>query len=110
MKTIDIIIEYINDKTSTYKILREYTPLSLFEIKSRIENHDAVIAVNDLKLDELKKVREIIRSLNNIGTEVVIQDVIGTITLKTLENIISSYEGIAADTEKLDALMFSNEQ
>ena len=24
MKTIDIIIKYINDKTSTYKILREY--------------------------------------------------------------------------------------
>ena len=102
MKTIDIIIKYINDKTSTYKILREYTPLSLSEIKSRIENHDAVITVNDLKLDELKKVREIIRSLNNIGTEVVIQDVTGTITLKILENIISSYEGIAADTERLD--------
>lgn len=110
MKTIDIIIEYINDKASTYKILREYTPLSLSEIKSRIENRDAVIAVNDLKLDELKKVREIIRSLNNIGTEVVIQDVTGTITLKILENIISSYEGIAADAEKLDALMFSDEQ
>ena len=105
MKTIDIIIKYINDKTSTYKILREYTPLSLSEIKSRIENHDAVITVN-----ELKKVREIIRSLNNIGTEVVIQDVTGTITLKILENIISSYEGIAADAEKLDALMFSDEQ
>lgn len=69
-----------------------------------------MITVNDLKLDELKKVREIICSLNNIGTEVVIQDVTGTITLKILENIISSYEGIAADTEKLDALMFSNEQ
>ena len=52
MKTIDIIIEYINDKTSTYKILREYTPLSLSEIKSRIENHDAVIAVNHLKQDD----------------------------------------------------------
>lgn len=109
MKTIDIIIKYINDKTSTYKILREYTPLSLSEIKSRIENHDAVITVNDLKLDELKKVREIIRSLNDIGTEVVIQDVTGTITLKILENIISSYEGIAADAEKLDALMFSED-
>ena len=51
-----------------------------------------------------------IESLNNIGTEVVIQDVTGTITLKILENIISSYEDIAADTEKLDALMFSDEQ
>ena len=109
MKIIEIFIEYDNDKTLTYKILREYTPLSLSEIKSRIDNHDAVIIVNDLKLDELKKAREIIRSLNNIGTEVTIKDFTGDITLKILDNIISSYEGIAADTEKLDSLILSDE-
>jgi len=93
----------------TYKVLREFTPFSLSEIKSRIEKQEPVMSVNDLKLDELKKIREVINRLNNIGTQVKIKDVTGEITLEILNNIISSYEGIARDTEELDELMFSDE-
>lgn len=110
MKTVDIIINHIINKTMTYKVLREFTPFSLSEIKSRIEKHEPVMSVNDLKLDELKKIREVINRLNNLGTKVIIKDVTGEITLEILNNIITSYEGIARDIEELDELMFSDEE
>ena len=110
MKTVDIIINHIINKTMTYKVLRESTPFSLSEIKSRIEKHEPVMSVNDLKLDELKKIREVINRLNNLGTKVIIKDVTGEITLEILNNIITSYEGIARDIEELDELMFSDEE
>ena len=107
MKTVDIIIKQITNKTMTYKVLREFTPFSLSEIKSRIEKHEPVMLVNDLKLDELKKIREAINRLNNLGTKVIIKDVTGEITLEILNNIITSYEEIARDTEEL---IFSDEE
>ena len=110
MKTVDIIINHIINKTMTYKVLREVTPFSLSEIKSRIEKHEPVMSANDLKLDELKKIREAINRLNNLGTKVIIKDVTGEITLEILNNIITSYEGIARDIEELDELMFSDEE
>ena len=110
MKTVDIIINHIINKTMTYKVLREVTPFSLSEIKSRIEKHEPVMSANDLKLDELKKIREVINRLNNLGTKVIIKDVTGEITLEILNNIITSYEGIARDIEELDELMFSDEE
>ena len=66
--------------------------------------------VDDLKLDELRKIRELIHDLRDIGTEVTIKDSTGIITLEILHNIISSYEGIMADIEELDALMFDEEE
>ena len=39
-----------------------------------------------------------------------IKDVTGEITLEILNNIISSYEWIARDTEELDELMFSDQE
>lgn len=110
MRTVDLIINHITNKTMTYKVLREFIPIPLGEIKSRIEKQEPVMSVNDLKLDELKKIREVINRLNNIGTKVIIKDVTGEITLEVLNNIISSYEGIARDTEELDELMFSDEE
>ena len=70
MKTVDIIINHIINKTMTYKVLREFTPFSLSEIKSRIEKHEPVMSVNDLKLDELKKIREVINRLNNFVNQI----------------------------------------
>lgn len=110
MSTVDLIINHITNQTMTYKVLREFTPFSLSEIKSRIEKQEPVMSVNYLKLDELKKIREVINRLNNIGTKVKIKDVTGEITLEILNNIISSYEGIARDTEELDELMFSDQE
>ena len=37
MSTVDLIINHITNQTMTYKVLREFTPFSLSEIKSRIE-------------------------------------------------------------------------
>lgn len=110
MSTVDLIINHITNQTMTYKVLREFTPFSLSEIKSRIEKQEPVISVNDLKLDELKKIREVINRLNDLGTKVIIKDVTVEITLEILNNIISSNEGIARDTEELDELMFSDEE
>mgnify|MGYP000864090540 CR=1 FL=1 len=110
MSTVDLIINHITNQTMTYKVLREFTPFSLSEIKSRIEKQEPVISVNDLKLDELKKIREVINRLNDLGTKVIIKYVTGEITLEILNNIISSNEGIARDTEELDELMFSDEE
>ena len=109
MSTVDLIINHITNQTMTYKVLREFTPFSLSEIKYRIEKNEPVMSVNDLKLDELKKIREVINRLNNLGTKVIVKDVTGEITLEVLNNMIASYEGIAEDTEEIDELMFSDE-
>ena len=106
---LDIRIETIDNKSMTYKILRKYFALPFSQLKLRIENHDPVMEVDDLKLDELRKIRELIHDLSDIGTEVTIKDSTGIITLEVLHNIISSYEGITADIEELDALMFDEE-
>ena len=107
---LDICIDAIANKSLTYKILRKYSTLPFSQLKSRIENHDPVMEVDDLKLDELRRVRELIYELSGIGTEVTIKDSTGIITLGVLHNIISSYEGITADIEELDALMFDEEE
>lgn len=107
---LDICIDAIANKSLTYKILRKYSTLPFSQLKSRIDNHDPVMEVDDLKLDELRRVRELIHDLSDIGTEVTIKDSTGLITLEVLDNIISSYEGITADIEELDTLMFDEEE
>ena len=84
--------------------------MSLSLIQSRIKNHDTVMEVDILDLDELKKVRTLIHDLSGIGTMVTIKDSTGIITLEILSNIISTYEEIAAEREELDALMFDEEE
>lgn len=107
---LDICIDAIANKSLTYKILRKYSTLPFSQLKSRIDNHDPVMEVDDLKLDELRRVRELIHDLSDIGTEVTIKDSTGIITLGVLHNIISSYEGITADIEELDALVLDEEE
>lgn len=107
---LDICIDTIANKSLTYKILRKYSTLPFSQLKSRIDNHDPVMEVDDLKLDELRRVRELIHDLSDIGTEVTIKDSTGIITLGVLHNIISSYEGITADIEELDALVLDEEE
>ena len=106
---LDIRIDAITNKSLTYKILRKYSTLPFSQLKLRVESHDPVMVVDDLKLNELRRVRELIHDLSDIGTEVTIKDSTGIITLEILHNIISSYEGITADIEELDALMFDEE-
>ena len=105
-----IYIDSIGDKSVTYKLLRYYSSLSLSLIQSRIKNHDTVMVVDILDLDELKKVRALIHDLSDIGTRVTMKDSTGVITLKILNNIITTYEEIAAEREELDALMFDEEE
>ena len=105
-----IYIDTIGDKSATYKLLRNYSSLPLSLIQSRIKNHDAVMEVDILYLDELKKVRALIHDLGGIGTMVIMKDSTGVITLEILNNIITTYEEIAAEREELDALMFDEEE
>ena len=105
-----ICIDTIGDKSMTYKLLRNYSSLSLSLIQSRIKNHDTVMEVDILDLDELKKVRALIHDLSSIGTMVTMNDSTGVITLEILNNIITTYEEIAAEREELDALMFDEEK
>ena len=103
-------IDYIGDKSGTYKLLRNYSSLPFSLIQSRIKDHDTVIEVDMLDLDELKKVRELIGELSAIGTKITMRDSTGIITLELLNNIISTFEEIAAEREDLDALMFEEEE
>ena len=105
-----IYIDSIGDKSVTYKLLRNYSSLSLSLIQSRIKNHDTVMEVDSLDLDELKKVRALIHDLSDIGTMVTMKDSSGIITLEILSNIITTYEEIAVEREELDALMFDEEE
>ena len=105
-----ICIDSIGDKTGTYKLLRNYSSLPFSLIQTRINNHDTVMEVDILNLDELKKVRELIGQLTAIGTMVTIRDSTGIISLEILNNIISTFEEIATEREELDALMFEEEE
>ena len=105
-----IYIDSIGDKSVTSKLLRNYSSLSLSLIQSRIKNHDTVMEVDILDLDELKKVRALIHDLSDIGTMVTMKDSTGIITLEILSNIITTYEEIAVEREELDALMFDEEE
>jgi hypothetical protein len=66
-----------------------------------------VLEVDILNLDELKNVRVLIGQLTAIVT---MKDSTGIITLEFLNNIISTFEEIAAEREELDALMFAEEE
>ena len=109
MNTIDIIIDKIGNQLLTYKILRNYTFLSLSEIKSKIDNCEVIASANDIKLIEIKSIRRLIEELYSIGTNVIIRDVTGIINLGILDNIISTYEGVDNDIDSLNEIMFSDE-
>lgn len=105
-----ICIDTIGDKSATYKLLRDYSSLPFSLIQSRIQTHDIMLEVDILDLDELKKVRALIHDLSGIGTMATMKDSTGVITLEILNNIITTYEEIAAEREELDALMFDAEE
>ncbi|RSI67331.1 hypothetical protein D8863_07055 [Streptococcus oralis] len=105
-----IVIDSVGDKSGTYKLLRNYSSLPFSLIQSRIKDHDVVIEVDMLDLDGLRKVRELIHELNAIGTKVTMRDSTGIITLEIVNNLISTFEEIAAEREELDALMFEEEE
>lgn len=105
-----ICIDSIGDKSGTYKLLRTHSSLPFSLIQSRIKDHDMVIEVDMLDLDGLRKVRELVHELNAIGTKVTMRDSTGIISLEIVNNIISTFEEIAAEREELDALMFEEEE
>lgn len=105
-----IFIDSIDDKSGTYKLLRNHSSLPFSLIQSRIKDHDVVIEVDMLDLDGLRKVRELIHELNAIGTKVTMRDSTGIITLEIVNNLISTFEKIAVEREELDALMFEEEE
>jgi len=105
-----IFIDSIGDKSGTYKLLRNYSSLPFSLIQSKINVHNTVIEVDMLDLDGLRKVRELIHELNAIGTKVTMRDSTGIITLEIVNNLISTFEEIAAESEELDALMFEEEE
>ena len=92
-----ICINSIGDKSGTYKLLRNHSSLPFSLIQSRIKDHDAVIEVDMLDLDGLRKVRELVHELNAIGTKVTMRDSTGIISLEILNNIIPTFEEIAAE-------------
>ena len=105
-----ICIDSIGDKSGTYKLLRNYSSLPFSLIQTRINNHDTVMEVDILDMDELKKVKELIGQLTAIGTKVTMRDSTGIITLEIVNNLISTFEEIAVEREELDALMFEEEE
>ncbi len=105
-----IFIDSIGDKSGTYKLLRNHSSLPFSLIQSRIKDHDAVIEVDMLDLSGLRKVRELVHELNAIGTKITMRDSTGIITLEIVNNLISTFEEIVAEREKLDALMFEEEE
>ena len=105
-----ICMDYIGDKLRTYKLLRYYSSLPFSLIRTRINNHDIVMEVDILDLDELKRVRTLIHNLTVIETIVSMKDSTGMISFEILNNIITTSEEIAAEREELDALMFDEEE
>ena len=50
-----IFVDSIGDKSRTYQLLRNYSSLPFSLIQPRIKNHDPVLEVDILDLDQLKR-------------------------------------------------------
>ena len=92
------------------KLIRNFVGLSIGEIKNKIQKGEVLLECDYLDLEELIKMKDLLSSLKALGAQIYLYKNNHEVNMEFLSNTIESYKGIAEDREKIDELMFSDEE
>ena len=91
------------------KLIRNFIGLPIAEIKNNIQKGELLLECDYLDLEELIKMKDLLASLKELGAQIYLYKGNHEVNMDFLSNTIESFEGITEDREKMDKLMFSNE-
>ena len=91
------------------KLIRNFIGLPIAEIINNIQKGELLLECDYLDLEELIKMKDLLASLKELGAQIYIYKGNHEVNMDFLSNTIESFEGITEDREKMDKLMFSNE-
>ena len=89
------------------KLIRNFVGLSIGEIKNKIQKGEVLLECDYLDLEELIN---LLGSLRALSAQIYLYKNNHEVNMEFLSNTIESYKGIAKDREKIDELMFSDEE
>ena len=91
------------------KLIRNFIGLPIGEIKNKIQKGELLLECEYLDLEELIKMKDLLCRIEELGAQIYLYKGNHEINMDFLSNTIESYKGITEDREKMDKLMFSNE-
>ncbi|MGE7184004.1 hypothetical protein ACQKKK_08350 [Peribacillus sp. NPDC006672] len=91
-----------SNKLKYVSIIRQNNGASIQDIKRNIEDNNVVLECNYFDTDELKDFKKTMESLISKGATVHLFQDNREVQIDYISNLISSYEQIAEDREKLD--------
>jgi hypothetical protein len=91
------------------KLIRKFIGLPIAEIKNKIQKGDVLLECDYLDLEGLIKMKDLLNSLKALGAQIYLYKGNHEVNMEFLSNTIESYQGTAEDREKIDELMFSDE-
>ncbi|PHG05170.1 hypothetical protein [Bacillus toyonensis] len=91
-----------SNKLKYVSIIRQNNGASIQDIKRNIENNNVVLECDYFDTDELKDFKKTMEALISKGATVHLFQDNREVQIDYISNLISSYEQIAEDREKLD--------
>lgn len=107
MAKLNILLEKDYYEVKHISILRKNTNMSISEIKKLINNNDFILSYNLLEIDELLKMRKIVRLLLDAGAKVHIFEENREVSIQFLDNLIESHLDTERYLEEVDEQMFN---
>ncbi|MED1608080.1 hypothetical protein P4U90_22445 [Cytobacillus kochii] len=109
MAKLNILLEKDYYEVKHISILRKNTNMSISEIKKLINNNDFILSYNLLEIDELLKMRKIVRLLLDAGAQVHIFEENREVSIQFLDNLIESHLDTERYLEEVDEQMFNKD-
>ena len=109
MSVIYSKVKMSNNIFEACKLVRNFIGIPIGEIKNRIQKGEVLLECNYLDLEELIKMKDLLCRIEELGAQIYLYKGNHEINMDFLSNTIESYKGITEDREKMDKLMFSNE-
>lgn len=102
MVKMKLKIDNDSNKLKYVSIIRQNNGASIQDIKKNIEDNKVVLECDYFDTDELKVFKEIMEDLISKGATIQLFQDDREVQINYISNLISSYEQIAEDREKLD--------
>ena len=109
MSVIYSKVKMSNNIFEACKLVRNFISIPIGEIKNRIQKGEILLECDYLDLEELIKMKDLLASLKELGAQIYLYKGNHEVNMDFLSNKIESYKGITEDREKIDELMFSDE-
>lgn len=109
MAKLNILLENDYYEVKHISIARKNTNMSISEIKELINNNDFILSYNLLEIDELLKMRKIVRLLLDAGAKVHIFEENREVSIQFLDNLIESHLDTVRYLEEVDEQMFNKD-